>query len=151
MADKTVWQGQCPLSPDFTLGVNAMDKPISLLMNKHITTVDINDTIDQVEKIMDSHKSTCALVIGSDQSCFGVISYPDIVHFHERGKNPKTERAWELCTHMVIEVSPDTSARETAKLMLKHKINHIVITENKIIKGIVSSIDFVGEYLKQNV
>ncbi|MGZ8175620.1 MULTISPECIES: CBS domain-containing protein [Methylobacter] len=56
-----------------------------------------------------------------------------------------------MCTHKVIEVSPDTSASETAKLMLKHKINHIVITENKIIKGIVSSIDFVGEYLKQNV
>jgi len=128
-----------------------MDNPISSLMNKHIATVDINDTIDKVEKIMDLHKLKFALVIDSNQGCFGVISYSDIVHFHERGKNSKTERAWELCTHKVIEVSPDTSAREAAKLMVKHKINHIVITENKIIKGIVSSIDFVGEYVKQNV
>jgi len=109
-----------------------MDNPISSLMNKHIATVDINDTIDKVEKIMDLHKLKFALVIDSNQGCFGVISYSDIVHFHERGKNSKTERAWELCTHKVIEVSPDTSAREAAKLMVKHKINHIVITENKI-------------------
>jgi predicted transcriptional regulator len=126
-----------------------MDRPVSLLMNKHITTVDINDTIDKVEKIMGAHKSSCALVIDSNQGCFGIISYPDIVHFHEKGKNPKIERAWELCAHKIIEVSGDTSVRETAKLMVKNKIHHIVVTENKIIKGIVSSTDFVKEYLKQ--
>lgn len=120
-------------------------------MNKHTVTVDINDTIDKIEKIMDLHKPTgCALVIDPNQGCFGVISYPDIVRFHEMGKNPKVGRAWELCTHKIIEVSPDTSARETAKIMLKNRIHHIVITENKLIKGIVSSIDFVEEYLKQN-
>lgn len=128
-----------------------MDRPISLLMNRHITTVDINDTIDTVEKKMDANKlSCCALVVDLKQSCFGVITYPDIVHFYERGKNPKTERAWELCTHKVIAVSPNTSARETAILMLKNKIHHIVILENQLIKGVVSSMDFVREYLKQN-
>ncbi|MGZ5608672.1 MAG: CBS domain-containing protein [Methylobacter sp.] len=118
-------------------------------MNKHITTVDINDTIDKVEKIMSAHRSSCALVVDSNQGCFGIISYPDIAHFHEKGKNPKLERAWELCSHKVIEVSADTSVREAAKLMLKNKIQHIVITENKKIQGVVSSNDFVKEYLKQ--
>jgi signal-transduction protein with cAMP-binding, CBS, and nucleotidyltransferase domain len=127
-----------------------MDKPISLLMNKNITVVNVDDTIDQVEKEIDSNKSDCALVINPNQSCFGVITYPDIVRFYEMDKNPKTERAWELCTHNVIEVSLDTSARDVANLMLNHKIHHIVVTENKRIQGIVSSIDFVAEYLKQN-
>lgn len=127
-----------------------MDKPISSLMHQPVI-VDINDTIDKVERIMDSQKPTCCvLVIDSNQRCFGVISYPDIVRFHEMGKNPKTERTWELCTHKVIEVTPDASVRETAKLMLKKRIHHVVITENKRIKGIVSSIDFVAEYLKKN-
>ncbi|MGZ4969700.1 MAG: CBS domain-containing protein [Methylobacter sp.] len=126
-----------------------MDKSIALLMNKHVTTVDINDTIEKVEKIMSSHKSSCVLVFDSNQGCFGVISYPDIAHFHEKGKNPKVERAWELCTHKVVEVSVDTSVKENAKLMLKNNIHHIVITENKTIKGIVSASDFIGEYLKK--
>ncbi|MFZ2407179.1 MAG: CBS domain-containing protein [Methylobacter sp.] len=122
-----------------------------MISNASPIIVDINDTNDKVDRVMDSHKPTCcALVVDSNQSCFGVISYSDIVRFHEMGKNPKVGRAWELCTHKVIEVSPDTSVSETAKLMLENRIHHIVITENKLIKGIVSSIDFVEDYLKQN-
>ncbi|MDP1666819.1 MAG: CBS domain-containing protein [Methylobacter sp.] len=127
-----------------------MDKPISSLMDKHVTTVDFNDTIFKVEEIMNSRKLSFVVVIDSNGSCFGVISYPDILHFHVKNRNPKIERAWELCTHKVIEVSSDTSSRETAKLMIKNKIHHIVITENESIVGIVSSNDFVTEYLKQN-
>jgi len=127
-----------------------MDKPISLLMDKHITTVDFNDSIFKVEKIMNSRKLSLVAVIGSNESCFGVITYPDIVRFHAMGKNPKIERAWELCSHKIIEVSSDTSAKETAKLMLKNKIHHVVVTENKSIIGIVSANDFVVEYSKQN-
>lgn len=126
-----------------------MNKPISLLMNKHITTVDINDTVEQVEHVMRWHKSSFALVTDSTQKCFGVISHSDIVHFYERGRNPKVERAWELCSHRVIAVSPDALATEAAALMLKNKIHHIVVIENKAIKGIVTADDFVGEYLKQ--
>lgn len=129
-----------------------MDRPISSLMNRHVTIVDMSETIDIIEKKMDANKSSCcALVVDSKQRCFGVITYPDIVHFYEKGKNPKTEHAWELCTHKIIAVSPETSARETATLMLEHKIHHIVILENQLIKGVVSSMDFVREYLKQSI
>jgi signal-transduction protein with cAMP-binding, CBS, and nucleotidyltransferase domain len=127
-----------------------MDKPVSLLMDKHITTVDFNDTIFKVEGIMNSRKLSFVVVIDSNGSCFGVISYPDIVRFHAMGKNPKNERAWELCTHKVVEVTSDTSAKETAMLMLKHKIHHVVITENELIVGVISSNDFVTEYVKQH-
>ncbi|HEY8034227.1 MAG TPA: CBS domain-containing protein [Methylobacter sp.] len=127
-----------------------MDKPVSLLMDKHVTTVDFNDTIFKVERLMNSRKLSFVVVIDSNGNCFGVISYPDILRFHVQSRNPKIERAWELCTHKVIEVSSDTSTRETAKLMIKNKIHHVVITENEFIVGIVSSNDFVTEYLKQN-
>jgi len=118
-------------------------------MNKHVMTVDINDTIEKVEKIMRSHKSSCVMVVDSNQGGFGVISYPDIVYFHGKGKNLKVGWAWELCTHKVVEDSVDTPVKKTAKLMLKNNIHHIVITENKTIKGIVSASDFIEEYLKQ--
>lgn len=127
-----------------------MDKPVSLLMDKHVTTIDFNDTIFKVEGIMNSRKLSFVVVIDSNENCFGVISYPDILRFHVQNRNPKIERAWELCTHKVIEVSSDTSVRETAKLMIKNKIHHVVITENEFIVGVVSSNDFVNEYLKQN-
>jgi signal-transduction protein with cAMP-binding, CBS, and nucleotidyltransferase domain len=127
-----------------------MDRPISLLMDKHVTTVDFNDSIANVEKIMNSRRLSFVVVLDSNGNCFGVISYTDILRFHVQNKNPKTERAWELCTHKVIEVTSDSSARDAAKLMIKNRIHHIVVTENQFIVGIVSSNDFVKEYLKQN-
>ena len=128
-----------------------MDKPISSLMEKHVTVVDIDDTVDRVKEILDSHKLSCVPVVDSKGNCFGVISATDLVHFHTMRKNQKAERAWEVCTHKVIEVSPDISVKEAAELMVKNKIHHLVVTENKSIKGIVSSIDLVrGYFLKQN-
>lgn len=128
-----------------------MDKPISSLMEKHVTVVDIDDTVDRVKEILDSHKLSCVPVVDSKGNCFGAISATDLVHFQTMRKNQKAERAWEVCTHKVIEVSPDISVKEAAELMVKNKIHHLVVTENKSIKGIVSSIDLVrGYFLKQN-
>ena len=128
-----------------------MDKPISALMEKNVLTVNADDTVDRVEAIISSHKLSFVPVIDSNGECFGVISAPDLLHFHAMHKNPKADRAWEVCTHKVIEAGPDISVREAAELMVKNKIHHIVVIENKSIKGIISSIDIVNEYLlKQN-
>ena len=128
-----------------------MNKPISSLMEKHVTTVDVDDTIDRIEELLDSHKLSCVPVVDSKGNCFGVISSPDLVHLHTIRKNPRVERAWEVCTHKIIEVNPDIAVKEAAELMVKNKIHHIVIVDNGIIRGIVSSVDIVEEYLlKQN-
>lgn len=124
-----------------------MDKPISVLMQKHVTTVDIDDTVDSVEATLVSHKLSCVPVVDSKGVCFGVISSPDLVHLHAIHKKQKTERAWEVCTHKITEVSPDISIKSVAKLMVEKKIHHVIVTENNSIKGIVSSIDLVEEYL----
>lgn len=126
-----------------------MDKTISSLMTRNILTVDVEDTVEKVEAIMDTHKLSCVPVIDSQGGCFGVISLTDLLHFHvlHKNQNQKAERAWEVCTHKVIEVGPDMSVKEAAELMTRNKIHHIVVVENKSIKGIVSSIDIVNEYL----
>ncbi|WP_083758946.1 CBS domain-containing protein [Shewanella sediminis] len=47
----------------------------------------------------------------------------------------------------MIEVGTDTSIKEAAELMVAHNIHHLLVVENDAIKGIVSSIDFIGELL----
>jgi len=76
---------------------------------------------------------------------FGVISAPDLVHFHNARKNPIAEHAWEMCTHKIIEVSSDLTVKDAASLMVKNNIHHLVVTEDGSIKGIVSSIDILRE------
>jgi CBS domain-containing protein len=112
-------------------------------MEKNIITVDLDTTAEHVEEILDSHKLSCVPVIDPKGKCFGIISATDFVHFHNAHKNPKAEKAWEVCTHKTIEVSPDISIEEASELMVKYKIHHLMVTDNNVMKGIVSSIDII--------
>jgi CBS domain-containing protein len=116
-------------------------------MGENVITVKLNDTVETVEKILDSHQLSCVPVINTQGECFGVISAPDLVHFHNARKNPIAERAWEMCTHKIIEVSSDISVREAAELMVKNNIHHLVVIEEGSIKGIISSIDILKGYV----
>jgi len=120
-----------------------MKKHITSLIEEDVITVALNDTVDTVEQVLDSHHLSCVPVINDRGECFGVISAPDLVHFHNARKNPSAERAWEMCTHKTIEVSPGISVKQAAELMVKNNIHHLVVVEDGSIKGIVSSIDIL--------
>ncbi len=124
-----------------------MRKPITSLIGESVKTVELNDTVETVEKVLDSNQLSCVPVINDQGECFGVISAPDLVHFHNARKNPIAERAWEMCTHKIIEVSSDISVKEAAELMIKNNIHHLVVIEDGSIKGIVSSIDILKGYI----
>jgi signal-transduction protein with cAMP-binding, CBS, and nucleotidyltransferase domain len=120
-----------------------MRKQITSLIEESVITVELNDTVETVEQTLDSHQLSCVPVINTQGECFGVISAPDLVHFHNARKNPIAERAWEMCTHKIIEVSSDISVREAAELMVKNNIHHLVVVEDGSMTGIVSSIDIL--------
>jgi len=122
-----------------------MRKQITSLIEESVITVALNDTVETVEQTLDSHQLSCVPVINAQGECFGVISAPDLVHFHNARKNPIAERAWEMCTHKIIEVSTDISVREAAELMVKNNIHHLVVVEDGSMTGIVSSIDILRE------
>ena len=124
-----------------------MRKQITSLIWENVITVKLNDTVETVEKVLDAHQLSCVPVINTQGECFGVISAPDLVHFHNARKNPTAERAWEMCTHKIIEVSSDISVKEAAELMIKNNIHHLVVIEDGSIKGIVSSIDILKGYV----
>ena len=124
-----------------------MRKQITSLIEENVITVKLNDTVETVEKVLDSHQLSCVPVINTEGECFGVISAPDLVHFHNARKNPIAERAWEMCTHKIIEVSSDISVKEAAQLMVENNIHHLVIVEDGSIQGIVSSIDILRGYV----
>lgn len=125
-----------------------METQITAIMQKHVISVDMQDTIDKVEDILNSHELSSVPVIDSARGdCFGIISSPDLVHFHTAKKNPKLVRAWEICTYKPIVISPETSVSDAARIMIQNRIHHLVISENKSIKGFVSSLDLIENYL----
>jgi signal-transduction protein with cAMP-binding, CBS, and nucleotidyltransferase domain len=124
-----------------------MDKPISYMMTKSVWTANTEDTVEKIDELLNMHRLSSVPVVDSKGVIFGIISAPDLVLFHSARRNPKAVHAWEICTYKPIEVDPTTPAREVAGLMVKNKIHHVVVTENGSIKGVVSSLDFVEQYV----
>ncbi len=76
-----------------------MDQKISTVMTREVTTVDIDDTIERVERVLGDGGQSFVPVMAPHGTCFGVISASDLVNFHARSENPRLKGAWEVCSH----------------------------------------------------
>lgn len=126
-----------------------MTTPISAMMTACVETVGMEDFVAQVETAMSAHQLSSMPVVDDAGRIFGIISAADVMHFHALKRNPKAVHAWEICTHKAIMVDMDASARDVAALMAQNHIHHVVITDAGTIKGIVSSLDFVRQFLME--
>lgn len=126
-----------------------MDESISTMMEVPARTVSMDDTVDKVEAVLRAHDvSAVPVVDGETGSLVGIISVRDLVRFHAEKRDPATLHAWEICSYKPIEVSPDTSIKEVARLMVTSGTHHVVVTERQQIKGMVSSLDFVKRFIR---
>ncbi len=127
-----------------------MPQPLSDIMEESVTLVDVDDTVEDVECILGAHQYSSVPVVDPEGHCFGIITSNDITKFHMLKQNAKQVRAWEICSHLLIEVAPTLSIKDATTLMTKNKIHHLVVTEDNTIKGIVSSLDLLETYLSAN-
>ncbi|MDR9501057.1 MAG: CBS domain-containing protein [Desulfurivibrionaceae bacterium] len=127
-----------------------MPQILSEIMAENITVVDVDDTLEDVECILAGHKYSCVPVLDPDGHCFGIITSNDILKSHMLRRNMKQVRAWEICSHLLIEVDPSLSVHDAAILMIKNNIHHLVVSQNADIRGIVSSIDLLAAYYAAN-
>jgi len=125
-----------------------MSQPISSFMERQVWTADMDDTIEQVEGLFARQGLSWAPVLESQRTIMGVISASDLLQFHAQGKDPTAMRAWQLCSYKPINVSPDTPVSEVARLMIKNKVHHVVVTDSEDIAGVVSSLDFVRTFVR---
>ncbi|MDA1116993.1 MAG: CBS domain-containing protein [Proteobacteria bacterium] len=72
------------------------------MMAKTVRTVGTEDTIENVDTMLTSHKLSAVPVVDAKGVVFGIVSSLDLLHFHAAKKNPKAVRAWELCTCLGI-------------------------------------------------
>ena len=128
-----------------------MKSKILDIMSVSLITVDMQDTVLRVEEILNEHNLSSTLVIDREKhDCFGIISLKDITHFHAAKRNPRTVRAWEMCSHKLFTASPESAIDEVARLMVDNYIHHVVIVEHRILQGYVSSLDIIAAYLSRS-
>ena len=126
-----------------------MNQPISSLMQRQVWTIDMDDTVAEVERLFAREGLSWAPVLESKRTIVGVIGTSDLLQFHAQGQDPSAMRAWQLCTYKPITARPDTPASEVARLMIDQGIHHVVVTDGEDIAGVVSSLDFVRTFVRE--
>jgi CBS domain-containing protein len=122
-----------------------MDEPISAMMQAPAVTVDMDDSAAQVEAIMREHDVSAVPVIDRTTGLVtGIISAADLA------RPAGLLHAWEICSYKPVEVGPDTPMAEVARRMLARGIHHVVVTEDRQVVGMVSSLDFVKRFLRES-
>ncbi len=126
-----------------------MNRPISSMMTGQAASVDMDSTMEQVEEALRSSDLAAVPVIDRHRTVVGLISAADLVRFHHDKKNAATVSAWEVCSYKPLEVGPDTPVDEVARLMVERGAHYVVITEDKEIRGMVSALDFVRQFITE--
>jgi len=124
-----------------------MKQPISALMQRQVSVVEMDQTVGQVEALFAERKLSWAPVLEPQGEIIGVVSAHDLVQFHAQGRDAATVPAWQLCTYKPITVSGDTPMAEVAREMVARHIHHVVVTEQGRVAGVVSSLDFVRTFI----
>ena len=128
-----------------------MDKPVSSLMTTPARTVRADDTVAAVEEQFRLHGLSLAPVVDSPGgTVLGIISASDLLQFQAAKRNPASVHAWEICAYKPVEVGPDASIGDVASLMVARRIHHVVVMENQTLKGVVSALDFVRQFIQQD-
>lgn len=126
-----------------------MGKTVSSIMQRDISPVHMDDSVEAVESVMKAHRVSAAPVCGDGGAILGIITTTDLIRFHASGKDGKSVKAWEICTYKPLHAAPDTPISKVAELMLEHRIHHVIVMGTFSMEGIVSSLDFVKLYLDQ--
>ena len=87
------------------------------------------------------------VVDGPDDIVVGAISASDLLQFQLAKRDPDSVHAWEICSYKPIEVGPDASLADVARKMVAAGVHHVIVTENAQLKGVVSSMDFVRQFM----
>jgi predicted transcriptional regulator len=124
-----------------------MKRTVSSMMSRDVCIVDMDDTLASVEQRLTDKHLSWAPVMEERGAILGVISAADILRFHAEGGDPQAVRAWQMCTFKPISVGANADLREVARTMVDRGIHHIVVTEHGAAIGVLSSLDFVREFV----
>lgn len=126
-----------------------MNDSIATLMSRRLHSVDMDDTVAQVEALFTQQRLSWVLVLEERRSIVGVISASDLLQFHAQNRDAEAVRAWQLCTYKPVSVDLATPLSDVARTMLEQHIHHVVVMNGDAIAGVVSSFDFVRAFVER--
>jgi CBS domain-containing protein len=114
------------------------------LMIRGIYEVKLNDTIDDVVKVMGKNDISSVVVSDDNNIYWGIITEMDILKNYS--ENLGELKAKDIMATKLIRISPMAPLEKAAQIMAEKKIHHLYVVselrEDKII-GVISASDIV--------
>ena len=118
-------------------------EPIRKMMTVGPPTVDPNTTVAEATEIMKKHNSGSVLV-GKQGQAQGIVAESDIVRkVVSKGLDTTTVKVSEIMSSPLITVDIKTPVYGIYRTLAKHKIRHIIVTEDNEQVGFVSVKDLI--------
>lgn len=129
---------------------------VAEIMTRDIKTLDRNDKLSIADDVMKQGRIRHMPVLDNEGKLCGIVSQRDLfrgILLRSLGYGSRLEEKM-LDTHPVKEAmkedlyttTPDTPAREAARLMMENKVGCLPVVEGDRLVGIVTESDFVKLY-----
>ena len=118
-------------------------RPLSILMQKSIETIDSEVPVQQAAQRM-GEKKIGALLVEQDGALKGIVTERDLVTkvlSQEEDANTLTVKA--VMNHPLIDIDINRTIHDASDLMAEKWIRHLPVTENHQIVGILSVRDLI--------
>ena len=115
-----------------------MNVKISELMAKRVVCAEPHHSVEHVRGMMKRNRIHAVPVTGPQGEAVGVISSADLMANLKAGSPVK-----KIMTNRVYCVPAYNDVSMAARIMRKHKIHHVVVTHEKKVVGIISSLDLL--------
>ncbi len=115
-----------------------------------IITLHQDATLHNVIETLVQHNIGAILVVDDKENIVGIVSERDILHQGCRHCDKLREiRIKDVMTTNLIIGQPDDAVTYVKQIMIKNRIRHLPIFENKSVIGIISMRDIVEAELKE--
>jgi signal-transduction protein with cAMP-binding, CBS, and nucleotidyltransferase domain len=122
--------------------------PCRVFMDKIPPVANASDKLlDTTRRLLDINYDS--VLVYDANVAIGLVTIKDIVKYLIETKSEHNLAIGDLVTVPLITVKSETSLQEAFSTMNKFKINYVVIEEDDIIKGIVSS-STIQEFCENN-
>jgi signal-transduction protein with cAMP-binding, CBS, and nucleotidyltransferase domain len=112
-----------------------------------VVSVDMDATVQDVLENADWNKVSSVVVLDQDKNVVGIISEKDMVYAESLGIKKKDLKAWQICSKNIVKISPEDSTAGAARLMVDHKVHHVLVMTGDYVEGVVSTMDVLKQFI----
>jgi len=108
------------------------------IMKSRVITVTPHQTAAHVKELFANNKINIVPVVGPNKDVLGVVSSADLMQ-----KIPEGRPVSKIMTEKVYTIPRYGDVELAARMMRKHRIHHLVVTDEQKLVGVLSSFDLL--------